>query len=183
MSLSYTKLFNSLPESTVWVEPYHVRIVWITMLATCDKEGVVHASEPGLAKRANVTLEECLDALKRFGSADEFSRTPDHDGRRIEKVDGGWKLINHGKYRRMLSSEARRESKLNWWHANKKTRGYIKGEGRPKGSGKPDPVQEPMPAAHSVEAAAQALEESRKAAESAAPMPDAIRALLQRSGP
>lgn len=109
MSYTFTKLFSSLPESTIWVEPYATRIVWITMLATADREGRVFGSIPGLAKRAAVTLEECEAALLRFQQPDRYSRTPDHDGRRIEPIDGGWALLNYLRYREMRDDEARRE--------------------------------------------------------------------------
>jgi hypothetical protein len=49
MSVTFTKLFSSITESTVWDEPDRVRLVWITMLAMADKHGRVWASVPGLA--------------------------------------------------------------------------------------------------------------------------------------
>jgi len=111
-ALSFTKLFSSLTESTLWVEqPHHVRIVWITMLAMADRDGIVAASIPGLARRACVTVAEAEEALKVFLSPDRYSRTPDHEGRRIREVPGGWELLNYAKYRRMQSAELERERK------------------------------------------------------------------------
>lgn len=106
LSFSYTKLFSSITESTVWSEPLAVRVVWITMLAMTDKYGRVWGSVPGLARRANVSLAECQKALKCFLSPDRHSRTPEHDGRRIEVIDGGWRLLNYDKYRAMQDEEA-----------------------------------------------------------------------------
>jgi hypothetical protein len=40
---------------------------------------------------------------------DPDSRTPDHEGRRIEAIDGGWMLLNHGKFREIISLDQRRE--------------------------------------------------------------------------
>lgn len=105
----YTKLFESLLESTVWAQPDHVRLVWITMLAMADRDGIVEASVPGLAHRARVSIPQCEEALECFRSPDTYSRTKDHDGRRIEEIDGGWKLLNHTKYRERASAEERRE--------------------------------------------------------------------------
>ena len=45
----YTKLFNSILASTVWSEPNETRIVWITLLAMADKNGIIEGSVPGLA--------------------------------------------------------------------------------------------------------------------------------------
>jgi hypothetical protein len=79
------------------------------MLAMVNMRGEVEASVPGLAKRAGVTLEQCEQALECFRSPDRYSRTQDHDGRRIRDIEGGWELLNHGKYRALLSAEERRE--------------------------------------------------------------------------
>lgn len=105
----YTKLFSSILASTIWREPNHVRLVWITLLAMADKDGVCEASIPGLADLARVPIGECEDALRRLSSEDTYSRTSDHDGRRIEPIDGGWLLLNHAKYREKMSVEERRE--------------------------------------------------------------------------
>jgi hypothetical protein len=114
MTLTYTKLFSSITESTIWQEPAATRIVWITMLAMCDRLGRVHASIPGLASRAKVTLAEAEDALVRFMAPDKYSRTKDHEGRRISEIDGGWLLLNHAKYRDMRDEESRREYNAEW---------------------------------------------------------------------
>lgn len=105
----YTKLFGSILRSTVWKTPPHVRLVWIAMLALADRDGVVDSSVPGLADAAGVSISECEQALVHFQSPDPYSRTTDHEGRRIEKVDGGWRLLNHAKYQAKLSIEDRRE--------------------------------------------------------------------------
>jgi hypothetical protein len=103
--MAYTKLFNSILTSTIWMEDDQTRIVWITMLAMADKNGEVQGSIPGIARVAGVTLDDCNRAIKRLTSPDPYSRTKDDEGRRIEEIEGGWALINHGKYRDMASRE------------------------------------------------------------------------------
>lgn len=105
----YTKLFNSILDSTIWQESSETRLLWITMLAMSDKSGEVLASIPGLAKRAGITIQECETGLSVLLSPDPYSRTPEHEGRRIAIIDGGWRLLNHGKYRALLSADERRE--------------------------------------------------------------------------
>lgn len=105
---SFTKLSSSITESTVWSEPYPTRILWVAMLAMADYAGRVSASVPGLARRAGITLEECEVALLTFQQPDKYSRTPDYEGRRIEAVDGGWRLLNHAKYREQRDEETKR---------------------------------------------------------------------------
>ncbi len=96
---TYCKVFRSILTSTLWQEPHPTRIVWITLLAMKDQYGVVEASIPGLAHTAVVSVKECEEALKRLSSKDIHSRTKDNDGRRIEIIDGGFKILNHDKYR------------------------------------------------------------------------------------
>ena len=106
----YTKLFNSIVTSTIWTEDDKTRIVWITMLALADKHGEVQASIPGLARVAGVSVADCEKALEKFLSPDPYSRTPDDEGRRIESIEGGWVLLNHGKYRDLASKEESKAS-------------------------------------------------------------------------
>lgn len=107
--MGYTKLFSEILDSTVWRAGDSTRLVWITMLAMADKNGEVMASVPGLADRAKVGMDECVAALETLKSPDEWSRSQEHDGRRIIEIDGGWEILNHAKYRRKASEEDRRE--------------------------------------------------------------------------
>lgn len=111
MSMTFTKLFSSITASTIWAEPDHTRLVWITMLAMADQHGRVWASIPGLANMARVSIEKCEESLEALQSPDKYSRTKEFEGRRIEEIDGGWRLLNHGKYRAIRDEESIRESK------------------------------------------------------------------------
>jgi hypothetical protein len=97
----FVKLYGSITTSSVWSEPSDTRVVWVTMLAEADADGIIGASLPGLARVANVSLEAAQTAIDTFLAPDPYSRTPENDGRRIEVVDGGWRLLNHKKYRDM----------------------------------------------------------------------------------
>lgn len=105
----FTKLFSSITDSTIWRESNHVRLVWITMLAKSDASGFVWASVPGLADSARVEINLCLEALEKLKGPDEWSRSKEHEGRRIEEVDGGWRLLNYDKYKKIRNAEERRE--------------------------------------------------------------------------
>ena len=106
---SFVKLFGSILDSSIWNEPAHVKVMWITLLAMADKYGEIDASMPSLAKRAGVSREECEDAIQRFLSPDPDSRNPEHEGRRIESIQGGWALLNHEYYRNLMSKEDQTE--------------------------------------------------------------------------
>lgn len=108
MIVGFSKLFADIIHSTVWREPMHVKVVWITMLAMSDRHGQVLASIPGLADSAKVSMDECLEALQVFLSPDEYSRTKDYEGRRIAEIDGGWLLLNYEKFRERRDDEEQR---------------------------------------------------------------------------
>jgi hypothetical protein len=114
MSITFTKLFSSITESTIWAEPDHIRILWITILAMADRKGRVWSSIPGLANRARITIPQVEEGIDRFLSPDEYSRTDDNEGRRIAKIDGGWRLLNYDKYRSIQDDEAVLHSKRNY---------------------------------------------------------------------
>lgn len=79
------------------------------MIAMSDRDGIVEASVPGLANAAHLTIPETEAALGVLLSPDPYSRTPDYEGRRIEAIDGGWRLLNKEKYRDKEGIEERRQ--------------------------------------------------------------------------
>lgn len=115
----FNKLFSSIVTSTIWQEPDHTRLAWITLLAIADKHGEVAGSIPGLANIANIPVESFRKAIEVLMSPDPDSRTELYEGRRIEKIDGGFRLLNHGKYRAILSKEATRASKAAYMRAQR----------------------------------------------------------------
>lgn len=108
--MAFVKIFQDLLMSTVWRESQETRLLWITMLVSADFQGRVMASVPGLADAAKISLEGCEKGLEALSSPDPYSRTQEHGGRRIEKIDGGWRVLNYPKYRsRRDRSEYMRE--------------------------------------------------------------------------
>ncbi|KKL64105.1 hypothetical protein LCGC14_2168390, partial [marine sediment metagenome] len=97
----FVKIYgDKLLRSTLWVgaDPA-TKVVWITMLALSDQFGEVEGSLPGLAHASNVSLDETSKALDYFRAPDPHSQTKDHEGRRIEDIEGGWLVLNYAKYR------------------------------------------------------------------------------------
>lgn len=125
MSNGFTKLAAKIVNSSIWGESHATRIVWVTMLAMADAGGVVLASAGGLANAARVTESEAKLALMCFLSPDKDSSDPDHEGRRIEVIVGGWRLLNYRKYRIDQRAVRRREqiriSTAKWRKAKKES--------------------------------------------------------------
>ena len=109
MAESFTKLFSSITDSSIWSEDHPTVRLWITLLAMADRNGYVGASLPGLAARARITLPEAEVALAKFMAPDPYSRSKDHEGRRVAEADRGWRLLNHGRYRELRDEGSRRE--------------------------------------------------------------------------
>jgi hypothetical protein len=107
--IGYTKLFASILASSIWSEPAETRVVWVTLLALKNRDHIVEASLPGIAALARVTMAEAAAAIATLEAPDPHSRTKDHDGRRIQAVEGGWLILNGERYQQKFSREERRE--------------------------------------------------------------------------
>lgn len=108
MAEGFTKLFSSITNSTVWAEDSDTRVVWVTLLAMAERDGYIPASIPGIANMARVSIEKTKEALEKFMAPDEYSRSKEHDGRRLEEADRGFQLLNYCKFRDMRDQENRR---------------------------------------------------------------------------
>lgn len=124
----FNKLFTKILDSSIWLEPNATRIVWITLLAAMDDTGYAHFSAiENLANRARVTNEEAEAAVKCFLSPDPNSADPEFKGRRVERVPGGFQILNAQKYRAIMNREIQREKtrqRVADWRAKKKTENW-----------------------------------------------------------
>ena len=106
----YNKIFNKILDSSIWLEPTPTRIVWITLLAAMDQDGFAHFSAlENLAARARVTTDEAQAAVDCFLSPDENSANPANEGRRIERVPGGYMILNASVHRQTVNRIIQRE--------------------------------------------------------------------------
>lgn len=107
----FTKLVPEIVQSSIWNETPEVRCVWITLLAIKDKDGFVRGNPATLARIANVSGEAVREALDKFQAPDPDSTTPDQEGRRIQAMPGGWRILNHVRYRGRDFRDHERERK------------------------------------------------------------------------
>lgn len=106
----YNKLFSKILDSSIWLEPAETRIVWITLLAAMDEDGFAHFSAiENLASRARVTVEQAAKAVECFIAPDPNSGNPANEGRRIERVPGGFIILNAAIHREVISRVIQRE--------------------------------------------------------------------------
>jgi hypothetical protein len=106
----YNKLFTKILDSSIWLESLPVRVVWITLLAAMDEEGYAHFSAvANLARRANVPEKDAQKAVDILLAPDPHSGDPEFEGRRIERVPGGFFILNAKKHRQLYTREVQRE--------------------------------------------------------------------------
>ena len=104
----YNRLYSSITSSTVWDQPHATRIVWITLLALMDRFGRIETTMSGLAHTARVTLSECKTAIETFLAPEECEVEDEFDGRRIERIDRGFRVLKASKYRELKDEEYKR---------------------------------------------------------------------------
>ena len=106
----YNKLFTKILDSSIWLENDSTRIIWFTLLAAMDQDGFAQfASVANLAYRARIDIEAAKVAVSILEQPDLNSSDPDHEGRRIERVPGGWMVLNSLKYQELATRAHQRE--------------------------------------------------------------------------
>lgn len=131
--MPFVKLDCGMLDSTLWVDRV-AREVFITALLMAEPfesseampqiavksldftgweapagcYGFVPASGVGIVRRSGVEAEAGADALERLGNPEPESRSPEFEGRRMVRINGGYLILNYAKYReRDYTSAAR----------------------------------------------------------------------------
>ena len=80
----FVKLHSTIIDSSLWQEPYSVRLAFLTLCALADADGFVYSLTPAkLARRANITPDESREAIRVLSEPDPESGRTVEDGRRI----------------------------------------------------------------------------------------------------
>jgi len=120
MRHQYTPIFREFTTSSMWAESPATRCVWIYLMLHADPEGFVPGTVPGLAVAANVALDDTRRAVELFMAPDPDSNTAEHEGRRLEKVPHGWRILNFEYWRKLAKQEAEKARKRRWAAAHRK---------------------------------------------------------------
>lgn len=74
--------------------------------------GFVEAAGVGIIRMAGIDdVQAGIEALKRLASPENTSRSPEFDGRRLVRVDGGYIVLNFAKYRERDHTAAERQKR------------------------------------------------------------------------
>jgi hypothetical protein len=113
MATGYGKLFESMYDGSL-ADDWRALITMQQLIILADKNGLVDMSIGALHRRTGIPKEHIEAGIAILLAPDPNSRTPGDDGRRIVPIDParpwGWRLVNHGKYRALLSREEKREA-------------------------------------------------------------------------
>mgnify|MGYP003627826165 CR=1 FL=1 len=107
----FVKLFNQILDSSI-ADDRRLRHFFTDILLCSDAQGYVMMTEAAISRRIGTTIDEVTWGLAELMKPDPRSKTPDHEGRRIEAVEGsgyGWRVINFETYKSLRSNEDMRD--------------------------------------------------------------------------
>ena len=107
----FIKLFNQILDSSI-ADDRRLRHFFTDIMLCCDSAGFVMMTEAAISRRIGTTIDEVKWGLAELMKPDPRSKTPDHEGRRIEAVEGsgyGWRVINFETYKSIRSTEDMRD--------------------------------------------------------------------------
>lgn len=108
----FVKLFQQILDSSI-ADNRKLRHFFTDLLLCSDSTGLVMMTPAAIARRIGADLEEVMWGLKELESPDPDSKTPDNEGRRIERLEGvgyGWRVINYEHYRALKDADQLREA-------------------------------------------------------------------------
>jgi len=116
---TFAPLFSKIVDSSLWEEEDYVVKVFLTMLALKDADHVVRHNAYAMGRkcwpRDDKAEAKVLEALKVLSKPDKRRLEPQpHEGRRIQKVEDGWLVLNGAYYRKLATEIAERVRKAKW---------------------------------------------------------------------
>jgi hypothetical protein len=102
----FTKLSSGIVQSSIMLEDSDTFKAWIVFLASCESDGIARVSAVYISSICHFSLEKTLDIIKKLESPDPVSRSTNDEGRRIERINGGYRIINYLQYREYTYSDS-----------------------------------------------------------------------------
>jgi hypothetical protein len=118
--VGYTKLDENLVTSSMWSEDDKTLRVWVYLMARAGANGAVLDTIPAIARACAYDIGTVSSILDKLSSPDPYSRTRDHEGRRIAILhdpEFAIYLLNHSKYRGKSYTPAERSKSYRDRHA------------------------------------------------------------------
>lgn len=136
----YAKLFSSLFDGSLATRgPWQALVVFQNLLVLADRFGIVDKTPDAISRITTLPLDMVQLGLAELEKPDPDSRRPDHEGRRIIRLDPdrswGWQIVNHAHYRAIRRAEDRRDYQRQYmqeWRSGKRRKAAPKGNGEDK---------------------------------------------------
>lgn len=134
--MSFVKLDTKILESTLWEDPTQSRVFITALLMAVPHVfeteqyqlevdrikktgfsippgwyGFIATAGVGILRNARIDKPRGMKALRELGEPDHESRSAEHDGRRLIRIDGGYVVLNYIKYREHDHSNAERQAR------------------------------------------------------------------------
>lgn len=108
----YAKVFRSLWDGTLGPD-WQTWSVFVFLLAHSDPDGFVEMTPASISARSGIPIATVRSAIIKLESPDHDSRSTEHEGRRLERIDEhrswGWRIVNYLKYRELRDMDDRRQ--------------------------------------------------------------------------
>lgn len=109
----YAKIFRQIYEGTL-ADNWQALVTFQQLLILSDADGVVDMTPNAIHRVTGIPLDIITAGLEVLAAADQGSRTPAMEGRRIVRIDEsrnwGWRIVNKQLYRDLTSREEKKES-------------------------------------------------------------------------
>lgn len=117
----YGKLFRQMFRGTLAsVGPWQALVTFQQFIILADAGGIVDMTADAIARETTIPLEVIKIGIETLERPDPESRSPDHEGRRIIRLNDsrswGWHIVNYAHYRKLRSEEEKREYHRQYWH-------------------------------------------------------------------
>ena len=120
MAETFIPLFSSTVRSSLWSLSGDCLKVFLTLALEAGPDGVVVASIDGLRRITDIPIAELEKHLAVLESPDPYSkdlgRAPEREGRRLERLHNGWRVVNQEWYREEARRQAELFRKRKWWN-------------------------------------------------------------------
>jgi hypothetical protein len=105
--MGFTKLDQGIIQSSIMLEDSDTFKAWIVFLAACGSDGIARVSPVYISSICHFSIEKTLEIINKLESPDPLSRSINDEGKRIERIDGGFRIINYLKYREYTYSDSK----------------------------------------------------------------------------
>jgi len=113
----YGKLYESIYDGTL-VEDWKALVTFQQMIILCNADGILDMTAGAISRRTGIPKDVIEHGIEVLENPDSESRTPDHEGKRIIRIDQhriwGWEIVNHKHYRDLRTQNDRREYMRNY---------------------------------------------------------------------